>query len=381
MCGYDVAVPERDESQQHTRCMQLAARLAWRGHGLVEPNPMVGCVITNAPGGIVGTGWHRRFGEAHAEVNALRDAGGAARGGTCYVTLEPCDHQGKTGPCSAALIAAGVARVIIARRDPNPEAAGGAMRLRDAGVTVAFRDDLLPGIAPADPFAHRVKTSLPWVIAKWAQTLDGRIATRMGESQWISSPRSRRAVHRKRGRVDAILTGIGTVLADDPLLTARGVRARRVARRVVYDPKLQIPMQSQLVQTARDVPVTVCCMDAMAHSSHAQALRDASVDVIGIELSDDSTQAMRAMLIDLVQRYDMMHVLVESGPGLLGRLFSADAVNEAWVFIAPLLLGDEQAKPAVRGLTSPRLADGKHMQLIDHRARGGDVMTRWLVSR
>ena len=160
--------------------MTAAARLAVRGRGGAEPNPIVGCLIVSAEGAVVGWGYHRRFGGPHAEINALRRAGERARGATAYVTLEPCSHTGKTPPCTEALIAAGIARLVIARRDPNPIAAGGVDRLRGAGIQVDLLGDCEPAIAIADPFAHRVRSGLPWVIAKWAQTVDGRIATRSG---------------------------------------------------------------------------------------------------------------------------------------------------------------------------------------------------------
>src|SRR5262245_42932667 len=198
--------------------LRTAARLALRGRGGVEPNPMVGCVIVSAPprSEVVGWGYHRRVGGPHAEIVALRRAGPKARGGTMYCTLEPCSHVGRTPPCTAAIIEARIARVVTARRDPNPIAAGGLDCLRDAGIAIEGTDACEAAIAVSDPFAHRVRSGLPWVIAKWAQTADGKVATRPphNESQWISSEASRMLVHRERGRVDAIVTGIGTVLRD-----------------------------------------------------------------------------------------------------------------------------------------------------------------------
>ncbi|MFM9180344.1 MAG: bifunctional diaminohydroxyphosphoribosylaminopyrimidine deaminase/5-amino-6-(5-phosphoribosylamino)uracil reductase RibD, partial [Phycisphaerales bacterium] len=193
------------------RWMAHAARIAWRGHGGAEPNPMVGCVIVAAGGQLVAEGHHRRCGGPHAEVEALRRAGIAARGATAVVTLEPCNHHGRTGPCSMALREAGVARVLYGCADPTPTAAGGAETLRRHGIDAEHLPH--PDAARVTaPFLHRVRTGRPWVIAKWAESADGRIATRPGEPRWISGARSRAMVHRERARVDAVLTGMGTVM-------------------------------------------------------------------------------------------------------------------------------------------------------------------------
>ncbi|MHC5022991.1 MAG: bifunctional diaminohydroxyphosphoribosylaminopyrimidine deaminase/5-amino-6-(5-phosphoribosylamino)uracil reductase RibD [Planctomycetota bacterium] len=358
--------------------LRLAARLAWRGHGGAEPNPMVGCVIVSPAGTIVGWGYHRRCGGPHAEIEALRRAGAAARGAVVYVTLEPCNHAGRTGPCAQALIDAGVDCVVIAREDPNPPAAGGASALRDAGIDVVCCCGCREAVAVSDPFVHRVRTGLPWVVAKWAQTLDGRIATRTGESQWISGVASRRLVHRERGRVDAILTGIGTVLADDPLLTAREVRVRRIARRVVVDPDLRLPPDSRLATTADEVPTLVACAgDAIEQRSGAAALlRERGVEIVGLP-SDAADVPLDALLRELVRRHDVTNVLVEGGAGLLGRLFRANLVQESWVFLAPLLLGDDEAMTGVRGLETPRLADATRLALRSVRRRGDDLVLRY----
>ncbi|MHC4990196.1 MAG: bifunctional diaminohydroxyphosphoribosylaminopyrimidine deaminase/5-amino-6-(5-phosphoribosylamino)uracil reductase RibD [Planctomycetota bacterium] len=362
------------------RLMRRATRLALRGHGGAEPNPMVGCVLVAPDGSIVGEGYHRRCGGPHAELVALQQAGGRARGATAYVTLEPCDHSGRTGPCSRALIDANVARVVIARPDPTPLAGGGADRLRSAGVDVQFLQPDRDAWLPSEPFAHRAATGRPWVIAKWAQTVDGRIATRTGESQWISGERSRRLVHRERGRVDAILTGIGTVLADDPRLTARGVRRRRTARRVVVDPELRTPDDARLLQTLDDAALTLLCTTAARRSG-----RGATLEARGVELLDqpapDGQLALDVALGQLVDRHDMTCVLVEAGAGLLGRLFRAALVNEAWVFVGPLVLGDEDATPAVVGCTAAHLTDGVPLELLGTYRRGDDVLLRYLVRK
>jgi diaminohydroxyphosphoribosylaminopyrimidine deaminase/5-amino-6-(5-phosphoribosylamino)uracil reductase len=360
--------------------MHIAARLAARGRGSVEPNPLVGCLIVSPTSDVVGWGYHRRYGGPHAEINALSKAGRHAKGATAYVTLEPCAHVGKTPPCTDALIRAGVTRVVLGRRDPNPVAAGGVARLRAAGVQVDLLHECDFALAVTDPFVHRVRSGLPWVIAKWAQTIDGRIATRSGESKWISSENSRRLVHRERGRVDAILTGIGTALADDPMLTARDVRVRRVARRVIVDPRLKLPLDSKLVQTAGTFPTMVACAESVLddRAEHAAALRGFGVDVISAP-APEGEMRLAPVLRRLVEEHDATNVLVEGGAALLGRLFRQKLVKEAWVFIAPLLFGDEAATPCVSGLDVQRLTDGVRMRPISVRARSDDVVLRYRI--
>ena len=361
--------------------LRLAAHLALRGHGGAEPNPLVGCVIVSSEGFVVGWGYHRKCGEEHAEIHALRRAGSdLAKGATVYVTLEPCNHEGRTGPCAEAIIKAGIARVVIGRADPHPEARGGANRLRAAGLEVVIIDDCSEARAVSEPFVHRVNTGLPWVVAKWAQTVDGKIATRTGASQWISGERSRRMVHRERGRVDAILTGIGTVLKDDPQMTARGVRLRRIARRVVIDPKLQIPLDCRLVKAAGEIPLTIACHDSLLEASDPKglALRNRGVEILGMPM-DGGNMRLKPVLQELVSRHETATVLVEAGAGLLSRLFRENLVNEAWVFLGPLLLGDEQAASPMRGMVVSELTDGVSLQLRDLRRRGDDVMLRYGV--
>lgn len=356
--------------------MAAAARLAVRGEGGAEPNPLVGCVIVSPAGDVVGWGFHRRCGGPHAEVEALRRAGAAAAGATVYVTLEPCSHTGRTGPCTEALIAARVARVVYARPEPAASAGGGAARLREAGIAAERCDRCAAAVAVGAPYARRVTLGLPWIVAKWAQTVDGRVATRAGASRWISNPASRAIVHRKRGRVDAILTGIGTVRADDPMLTARCRRPRRVARRVVIDPDLELPPSSALVATAREAPVTVVC--GADRCASAGVLEARGVGVLGIPRSGREID-LTAALAALVERHETTTVLVEAGPGLLGRLFATRLVNEAWVFVAPALFGDAESIPCVSGLTVETLTDGVTLDLWNVRRRGGDVLLRYGV--
>ncbi len=362
-----------DQAAEHAQWipwLQRAARIALRGHGGAEPNPLVGCVILDAAGNFVAEGHHRRCGGPHAEVEALRRAGERARGDTAVVTLEPCNHHGRTGPCSHALRDAGVARVVYACSDPHEQAAGGAAALRAAGVQVLQ----VPCRAANDvtaPFLHRVRTAMPWVIVKWAQTLDGHIAARTGDSKWISSERSRAMVHRQRGRVDAILTGIGTVLRDDPQLTVRGTRARRVPVRVVWDPQLDIPMTATLVRTAREVPTVVVTTPA-AHADRPDdvgRLAHAGVDV-------RTAADPRAMLAAL-HAGGASTVMVEAGGGLVGRLLQDGLVNDLLVFVAPKVLGDDAAPGPARGLAPAQVAHAQSFRLLGLRSRGNDLMLHY----
>ncbi|MDG2201588.1 MAG: bifunctional diaminohydroxyphosphoribosylaminopyrimidine deaminase/5-amino-6-(5-phosphoribosylamino)uracil reductase RibD [Phycisphaerales bacterium] len=360
--------------------LDRAARRGLRGHGHVEPNPMVGCVGVDTEGHVVGERHHRIVGGPHAERLLIESCGHRLRNGTLYTTLEPCTHQGRTPPCTEAILEAGIRRVVIGCLDPNPEACGGADLLRSAGLDVEIIEHQ-PSQALSAIFRHRVTTGLPWVIAKWAQTLDGRLATRSGHSQWISSARSRRLVHRQRGRVDAILTGIGTVLADDPRLTARDGRRRRTARRVVVDPDLRIPRDAALLQTLGDAPLTIACSD----SSHAgkpdrvTELAGAGVDVLPLP-PVEGRLSMANLLVHLSGVHNCSTVLVESGPGLFGSLMQEGLVNEAMVFVAPILLGDGEAMPVLTGFAPGTIADGDSMTLRSMHRRDDDVLLRYGVS-
>jgi diaminohydroxyphosphoribosylaminopyrimidine deaminase/5-amino-6-(5-phosphoribosylamino)uracil reductase len=363
--------------------LDLAARLAMRGAGHVEPNPMVGAVIVR-DGEVIGLGHHRRFGGLHAEREAIADChrrGNDPRGSTVYVTLEPCRHFGKQPPCTDALIEAGVSHVVYATRDPGSASGGGAEVLQQHGIACERSGDSRLAVGLSDPFVKRIKTGLPWVIAKWAQTIDGRVATRMGQSKWISNERSRRRVHRLRGRVDAVLTGIGTVLADDPMLTARGVRARRIAKRVVVDTDLSLSAESALVRTAADIPTIVACDEALLTTPGERAKREAltsrGVQLAGTRPSHAGVGPreidLRALLSTLGGDHAIASVLVEAGPRLLGSMFEQDLVDEAVVYIAPMLLGDELAKPAAVGRVAEHLSAARRFALWRVKPLGGDV--------
>lgn len=360
------------------RVLDLAARAASRAVGAVEPNPLVGAVVVRH-GRVIGIGHHRRFGGLHAEREALancRARGHDPAGATIYVTLEPCSHHGKQPPCTDALIDAAVREVVYARPDPGKASGGGAEVLRRAGIMVRLCEVSERAVALSDPFVKRTTTGLPWVIAKWAQTIDGRIATRSGESKWISNDRSRRRVHRLRGRVDAIVTGMGTVRADDPLLTPRGVHARRSPTRVILDRDLNLDPDSQLVRTAREHRTLLACSKELVVADIVARRRDA-LEAAGVELlgvPESLTGLHLPMLLDtLWNRCSLATVLIESGPGLLGALFEQDLIDEAVVYIAPLLLGDEMAKSVATGRVAASLIEGRRFTLRTTKRLGNDV--------
>ena len=320
--------------------MARALELAERGQGSVEPNPMVGCVLVR-DGQIVGEGWHEKYGEAHAEINAIKQAQDLARDTTAFVTLEPCCHQGKTPPCTQALKLVGVKRVVAAMEDPFPSVDGGGIdELRKASIEC--RIGVLEGRARElnAPYLKRLLVGRPWVIAKWAQSQDSRMSTAPGESKWISNETSREIAQQLRGRVDAIVVGSGTVKADDPLLTARPndpADVKRVATRVVADSLATLLLDSQLVKTARDAPVLVA-VSAAADLEKCRQLVAAGVDVWPCA---GRTHAERfESLLDELGRRKMTNVLVEGGNRLLRTLFDAHLVDEVHSFVAPRKIGD-----------------------------------------
>jgi diaminohydroxyphosphoribosylaminopyrimidine deaminase/5-amino-6-(5-phosphoribosylamino)uracil reductase len=325
--------------------MGRALELAEQGRGHVEPNPLVGAVIVR-DGQVVGEGWHQRFGAAHAEVNALAQAGEAARGATLYVTLEPCCHHGKTPPCTEAVVRAGIANVVAALEDPFPQVAGqGAALLRAAGVPIEFGVGAAQARRQNAPYLKLLATGQPYVHAKWAMSLDGKIATKTGDSQWISNETARRQVHALRGHMDGILVGIGTARADDPLLTARPP-GPRTACRVVLDSRAALPITAQLVRTAREVP-TLVVVSEMAVLASAP-LAAAGCEVLALP-ADATGRPDLARLLHELGRRRWTNLLVEGGAGVLGAFFDHDAIDECHVFIAPRLIGGP-AKSPVAGI-------------------------------
>lgn len=328
-------------------CMRRALALAAQGEGHVEPNPMVGCVITR-DGAVLSEGWHAQFGGPHAEVAALNNLPPhlSAKGATFFVTLEPCCHFGKTPPCADAIIAAGAARVVVAMRDPFPKVAGGGIaKLQAANIPVDV------GLLEADarallaPYLMLVEQQRPWTIAKWAMTLDGKIATASGDSQWISCEASRAIVHKLRRRVDAIVVGRNTADRDNPQLTARPSGAR-VPLRVVVDSTAKLALHSNLVTTAREVP-TLIAVGPAADSERIHAL-----EALGCQVHHDPANDRNARLVNLWRHLGerrLTNVLVEGGAQLLGSLLDAQLIDEVHTFIAPKLIGGAQAATPIGG--------------------------------
>jgi diaminohydroxyphosphoribosylaminopyrimidine deaminase/5-amino-6-(5-phosphoribosylamino)uracil reductase len=325
--------------------MQRALELAVRGQGYVEPNPMVGCVIARGAE-VIAEGWHRRYGGPHAEVEALTIAGPRAAGATLYATLEPCCHHGKTPPCTEAILAAGVSRVVVAHQDPFPPVSGGGLAaLASAGITVEvglFEEETRSLNAP---YLKLVTTGRPWIIAKWAMTLDGKIATRTGDSRWISSEASRALVHQLRGRMDALVIGSRTAAIDDPLLTSRPPGARS-AMRVVVDSAATLSANSQLLRTARETPLLVA-VGPQASAEQCRTIAAAGGEVFACA-GVTHAERLHALLAEFGRRR-MTNVLVEGGAGLLGAFFDESLIDEFHVFVAPKLLGGADAPGPIKG--------------------------------
>jgi diaminohydroxyphosphoribosylaminopyrimidine deaminase/5-amino-6-(5-phosphoribosylamino)uracil reductase len=309
--------------------MARALELARTGWGQVAPNPMVGALVVR-DGEIVGEGAHRAFGAAHAEIEALESAGSKARGATMYVTLEPCTHSGKTPPCADAIIAAGVRRVVVAARDPNPEAAGGVARLKAAGVVVdvgALEADAMELNAP---FHHGFHSDRPWVTLKLAVSLDAAIADATRRPGWISGPGSRREAHALRAGHDAVAVGMGTVLADDPLLTVREVPPPRLPPlRVVFSRSGRLPLTARMAQRAHEAPVLVFASAPDPNYEHA--LRELGVEV--------ATATSLADALHVLSTRGVRSVLVEGGATIAGELLAGGLVDRMVLFQAPIVLG------------------------------------------
>lgn len=339
--------------------MQRALELARRGEGFVEPNPMVGCVLVR-DGEIVGEGFHRKFGGAHAEVEAIRNAGENAAGSTCYVTLEPCSHYGKTPPCVSAILDAGIRRVVVAMRDPFSEVDGrGLERLRESGVDVTESVLEIEARELNAPYLTRIEKRRPWIIAKWAMTLDGRLASREGDSRWISGGPSRKIVHRLRARMDAILVGSNTAIQDDCLLTVRldgkdDHLPQRTPIRIVLDSSARISTESRLVRTAKDVPVLIAVAPE-ASPKQIERLEAAGCEIFRLARKHDDTD-----LFEHLAARKITNLLVEGGGGIFGYLFDKKLIDEVHAFVAPKLIG---------GRDAPGPIDGRGIALMENALR------------
>jgi len=361
--------PDRDDDRAY---MRRALDLARRGWGQTAPNPMVGAVVVR-DGAVVGEGFHARYGEEHAEVASLRAAGERARGATLYVTLEPCVHYGKTPPCADAVLSAGVARVVVATEDPNPDAAGGAAHLRKHGIRVDVGVEADEAQELNAPFFHAFGATRPWIILKLAMSLDGGIADSKRErgtrGRWLTGAQARHDVHSVRAGVDAIAVGVGTVLADNPQLTVRDAPAPRVPpRRIVFDSELRTPTDAALVRNARDVPTTIIARNAEA--AKRDALRSAGVDVRVYETLET---ALAALFTDGVRS-----LLVEGGARLAASLLSQSMVDRLVIFQAPIVLGAAALNPFE--LLSGAMAESLgRLRVVERVALGDDLKTTYAL--
>src|SRR3954464_15278779 len=350
-----LAATERDHKHL-SRAIELAAM----AKGRTSPNPLVGAVIVKG-GKVIGEGYHEAAGEPHAERVALAGCSEDPAGATLYVSLEPCAHHGRTPPCTEAIVDAKLARVVVASDDPSSKAAGrGLGVLRDEGIRVDVAEGEVAEAARLlnQPFRKHARTGRPLVLLKYAMTLDGKVATRTGDSKWISNELSRARAHRWRAESDAVAVGIGTAMVDDPLLTARIEGVARQPRRVIFDAEARLPLDSQLVQSSAETPVILVCSRA-ASRTHVQALESAGVEVVTASGENEEARAQAAL--DELGARDVQQLLVEGGPHLAGAFLDAGEVDELRVFIAPVLVGGAKAKPAVAG---------EGVELIAQAARG-----------
>src|SRR5215208_3534 len=366
-------MPETTATERDARHLERTIELAGRARGQTSPNPIVGAVVVK-DGRVIGEGITQPPGEAHAEAMALAACEGNTAGATMYVSLEPCCHQGRTPPCTEAILGAGIARVVIASDDPTPKAAGrGPGILRDEGVRVDFVDGEIGELARMlnQPFRKHARTGRPLVVFKSAMTLDGKVATRTGDSQWISGEASRARAHRWRAESDAVAVGIGTALVDDPRLTARIEGVARQPRRVVFDSEARLPLDSQLVRGVAEVPATVVCSRAAARTS-VQGLESAGVDVIVATGQNERARVENAL--DELGTREVQSLLLEGGPHLAGAFLEAGEIDEARIFIAPLMTGGREARTAVEGIGIQQIAAAPRALNVDVDRLEDDVL-------
>lgn len=355
--------------------MDRALREARKGHP--SPNPHVGAVIARGSE-LLAVGHHARCGGPHAEVVALQRAGARARGATLYVSFEPCNHHGRTGPCTEAIIAAGIARVVIGSIDPAPHVPGSSARLRRAGISVSVSERQTAAEAMVADFTKFMRSRLPHVTLKAAITLDGRIATQSGDSKWITSPAARRHAHRLRSQADAVLVGISTVLADDPELNVRLVRGPNPLR-VVLDARLRLPPASKLAKTTPTLRTLVFHGPAAKQQSR-QRLLNQGVELVEVGLDAHGRLRLRSVLRELARR-DVVRLLVEGGSRVHGAFLDGNFADSVAIFIAPRILGDAAAVPLAAGKRKLRIAQAIELETPTVRRFGDDVLIEGNVIR
>ncbi len=365
------------------RYMLKAMKLTARGTGSVEPNPAVGCVIVKG-GQVIGKGWHKSFGGPHAEINALNDCrnlGANPKGATMYVTLEPCCHIGKTGACTRVIIDAGITKLVAAMTDPSEHARGkGFEKLRQAGIDVEV------GICEQEakllnaPFIKFASTGRTWVILKWAQSIDGKLAYADEKNKWISCESSRKDAHKLRNRAQAILVGINTVLADDPLLTPRGPGSKsKKLTRIVMDNHLRIPLSSQLVKTANKQPVIVVTYtgSAAADAGKTESLEKAGVEILAF--GDLQGKSNLAFVLDELSKRGIQQLLVEGGPKVLASFLRERLADELCVYIAPKILGSAGSADIAQALADSN--EEVNLHHIETKTFDGDTRIKGFTSQ
>jgi diaminohydroxyphosphoribosylaminopyrimidine deaminase / 5-amino-6-(5-phosphoribosylamino)uracil reductase len=364
-------MPIKTDTDRHH--LARAIELAEHGRGRVSPNPLVGAVIGRDEE-VLGEGFHRALGAPHAEVEAISAAGAEAEGATLYVSLEPCCHHGRTPPCTEAIKAAGIARVVVASDDPSEHASGrGLGILRDEGVDVVLADGELAKRARIlnQPFRKRARTGRPWVLFKSAMTLDGKVATRAGDSKWISGESSRLRAHHWRAECDAVAVGIGTALADDPLLTARVEGVHRQPRRVVFDSLARLPLTARLVSDANEIPLTVVVSRAAPRAA-TDALRSHGVEIVVAPGENETARVCSAL--DQLGAAGVGSILLEGGPHLAGAFLDAGEVDEIRLFLAPLVLGGRTARDPLEGEGVEAISEAVRALTLDCERVGDDLL-------
>lgn len=360
-----------EELAIHEQFMRQALELARRAMGCTTPNPLVGAVIVQK-GRVVGRGYHHLAGTPHAEIHALREAGELAKGATLYVTLEPCCHHGRTGPCTEAILAAGIKQVVVAMTDPNPLVAGqGIRRLRNAGLAVTEGVCCQEAAQLNEIFIKWIATKLPFVLFKTAMTLDGKIATETGESQWITGKKARQAVHRMRNQYDGILVGIGTVLADDPLLTTRLPEGDGChPTRIIVDSMARTPLTAKVVTNHQ--AKTIIAVSEAASTQKIKELEACGVEVLTIGAGSGGLN-LRELLTKLAA-YPLTGILVEGGGNVAASLFKENLVDKVAWFIAPKIFGGMKAPSPVGGSGVSAISDAYELEDWRSEAAGDDIL-------
>jgi len=356
--------------------LRRAIELGRNGLGEVSPNPQVGAVIVKG-GELLGEGWHQRYGEAHAELNAIAACDpDDLRGATLYLSLEPCCHQGQQPPCTDAILATGISRVVVASDDPSDKANGrGLGILRDEGVDVQVAAGDLAEAARLENqgFRKHARSGKPWVLFKSAMSLDGKVATREGDSQWISDASSREKVHQWRSEVDAVAVGIGTAIADDPQLTVRLPGSQRQPRRIVFDSEARLPLDSQLVEQAPEVELIVIVSRAAPRSA-VEALETAGAHVLSVSGENEPLRVSDALAQLGALDRPVTSMLLEGGPHLAGAFFDAGEIDELRLFVAPLVIGGASARDPIEGMGASAIAEATRAVSLTTELVADDVL-------